>query len=99
MVAGLTSKHILRITTNISAEHAISGNLRLNLKHGPNTEQIEKPLTISEANAAVDFDLAYIPFNEARVEEIWFDLFFDSGPMNMIRINGLTLSRHTRADI
>jgi len=99
MVSGLSNNHVLRVTANISSERHIHANLRLNLKHGPNTEQIEKALDVSGRVAKAEFDLAYLTFNETRVGQIWFDLFLDSDPMNMIRIHSLTLSRHTRADI
>ncbi len=65
---------------------------RLNIKHGPNTEQIVRELPLSKDNIVVEFDLAYTKLNENRVENIWLDLIFEGGPeMNQVILRGSDL--------
>jgi hypothetical protein len=99
MVAGLTKKHILRLTLRIESERPIEISARLNLKHGPNTEQVSKEIRTDSDASIAEFDLAYVPFTESRAEHIWFDLFFDSPSMNQITLRDLTLSRHARSNL
>lgn len=99
VVKGLTKKHVLRLSLKSESERPIEINARLNLKHGPNTEQVNKAINTANSECHVEFDLAYVPFNETRGEHIWFDLFFDSPSMNKVTITDLTLSRHTRSNL
>lgn len=98
-VEGLKKTYILRVWMIIECERPVDISLRLNLQHGPNTEQVSKDVTLKDGVALVEFDLAYMPFRENRVEQIWFDLFFDHPSMNAIRIHDLVLSRHRRAKV
>mgnify|MGYP006142543641 FL=1 len=41
---------------------------RLKIKHGPNTEQIVRELSLHEADIVVEFDLAYFNLKEKWVE-------------------------------
>lgn len=99
VVNGLTKKHILRLSLNAESERPIEISARMNLKHGPNTEQISKAINTGNPDCYAAFDLAYVPFNETRGEHIWFDLFFDSPSMNKVTIFDLTLSRHARSNL
>lgn len=98
-VTGLKKKHILRLSLNIDSERALEISARLNLKNGPNTEQVSRPLDQSSGQCMTEFDLTHIPFNELRLAHMWFDLFFESPSMNQILIRDLTLSRHPRAEL
>ncbi|MFT4715766.1 MAG: hypothetical protein ACI861_001055 [Paracoccaceae bacterium] len=99
LVDGLTKKHVLRLTIRIESERPIDVSTRLNLKHGPNTEQVSKEINRDQDASMAEFDLAYVPFNESRAEHIWFDIFFDSPSMNQITLRDLTVSRHIRSNI
>jgi len=99
VVKDLKKTHILRVTTHIESERPISMTLRLNLKNGPNTEQVSKEIGDTSGRAITQFDMAYVPFNETRAEHLWFDLFFETPSMNAVRIRDLTFSRHRRADL
>ncbi len=57
---------------------------RLNIKHGPNVEQIVRELPLDEEEVMVEFDLAYTKMNEKRVERMWLDLIFEGAEMNQI---------------
>ena len=96
-LAGIGKNYVLRLGVRAECERALGISARLNLKHGPNTAQVRKEFPPGED--AVEFDLSYIPFNALRVDQIWFDLFFDAPAMNQILIRDVTLSRHLRAAI
>ncbi len=95
----LSKRHILRLSLKSESERALDVSARLNLKHGPNTEQVSKEIALAPDGAIAEYDLAYVPFNETRVEQIWFDLFFENPMMNQISVFDLVLSRHLRAEL
>jgi len=99
LLEGLDKTHILRVFMQIECERPIEMSLRLNLQHGPNTEQVSKDVTLSDGGAVTEFDLAYVPFRENQIEQVWFDLFIEKPSMNAITIHDLILSRHRRAAI
>ena len=96
-VEGMTREHLLRVTTIIETEKPLEIFARLNIKHGPNTEQLVRELPLNEANVQVEFDLAYSKLNEKRIERAWLDLIFEAPEMNQVILRDLTLSRRTRA--
>jgi hypothetical protein len=95
----LTRAHLLRINTIIETEKPLEIFARLNIKHGPNTEQIVRELPLSEEDVMVEFDLAYTRLNEKRIERIWLDLIFEAPDMNQVNLRDLTFARHRRAAI
>lgn len=99
VMKGLSKKHIIRLETHLERERDIGVSCRLNLKNGPNTEQVNIDLPRKSGKQVCEFDLAYVPFDESKAEKIWVDLFLDSPPMNQITLYDLTLSRHRRAEI
>ncbi|TDE37481.1 DUF6478 family protein [Antarcticimicrobium sediminis] len=96
-VEGLTRDHILRVDTIIETEKPLEIFARLNIKHGPNTEQIVRELPLNEEEVRVEFDLAYSRLNEKRIEKIWLDLIFEAPEMNQTILRDLTFSRRRRA--
>ncbi len=98
-VAGLKRRHLIRMDTIVELEKPLEIFARLNIKHGPNTEQIVRELPLHEADRMVEFDLAYSNLNEKRVERIWLDLIFEGPEMNQVVIRDLTLSRRPRAEL
>ncbi len=96
---GLTREHLLRVDTIIETEKPLEIFARLNIKHGPNTEQIVRELPLNEQDVMVEFDLAYSRLNEKRIEKIWLDLIFEAPDMNQVILRDLTFSRHRRAAI
>lgn len=96
---GMTRQHLLRIDSIIESEKPIEIFARLNIQHGPNTEQIVRELPMEEKNIVVEFDLAYSRLNEKRIEKIWLDLIFEAPDMNQVILRDLTFSRHRRAAI
>lgn len=96
---GLTRNHLIRMETSVEMERPIEIFARLNVKHGPNTEQMVRELPLNEEQPVVEFDLAYTKLNEKRVEKLWLDLIFEGPQMNQIVLRDLTFSRRPRAQL
>lgn len=96
-VHGLTRQHLVRVETIVESEEPLEIFARLNVKHGPNTEQVVRELPLHEETVQVEFDLAYTRLNEKRVEKMWLDLIFEGPRMNQVVLRDLTFSRRKRA--
>ncbi|MEL6808710.1 MAG: DUF6478 family protein [Pseudomonadota bacterium] len=96
-VQGLRKTHLLGMNTIVEMEYPLEIFGRLNIRHGPNTEQIVRELPLNEQDVTVEFDLAYSKLNEKRVEKAWIDLIFEGPEMNQITLRDLTFSRRPRA--
>ena len=95
---GLKRSHLIRLNTVVELEKPIEIFARLNIKHGPNTEQIVRELPLHEDEVMVEFDLAYSKLNEKRAEAAWIDLIFEGPEMNQVTLRDLTFSRRPRAE-
>lgn len=98
-VEGLRKRHLVRLQAIVDTEKPLEIFARLNIKHGPNTDQIVRELPLNDDDVMVEFDLAYSKINEKRVERAWIDLIFESPEMNQIVLRDLTLSRRPRAEL
>lgn len=96
---GLKLRHLLRIDAIIEVEKPLEIFARLNVKHGPNTEQVVREMPLNGAETMVEFDLAYTKINEKRIERLWIDLIFEGPEMNQITLRDLTVSRRPRAEL
>jgi hypothetical protein len=96
---GLNREHIIRMDAVAELERPLEIFARLNVRNGPNTEQIVRELPRQADQHRVEFDLAYAKFNEKRVDRVWVDIIFDSPQMNEIILRDLTFSRRPRAQI
>ncbi|WP_245216407.1 DUF6478 family protein [Sagittula salina] len=94
---GLRRQHLVRIDAIVEMEKPLEIFARLNIKHGPNTEQIVRELSLNTEEIHVEFDLAYTKLNEKRVEKIWLDLIFEGPEMNQVVLRDVTFSRRKRA--
>lgn len=97
-VQGLTRNHLIRLETIVEMEKPLEIFARLNVRHGPNTEQLVRELPLNEENVMVEFDLGYTRLNEKRIENAWIDLIFEGPEMNQVILRDLTLSRRPRAE-
>lgn len=95
---GLKRSHLIRVDTIVELEKPLEIFVRLNVKHGPNTEQIVRELPLHEDMVMVEFDLAYSRLNEKRIERAWIDLIFENPQMSQVTVRDLTLSRRPRAE-
>lgn len=98
-VNGLKRTHILRISTIIEMEEPLEIFARLNIKNGPNTEQIVRELPLGQEDVSAEFDLAYVNLNEKRIDKVWIDLIFENPQMNQVTFRDLTFSRRPRAQL
>ncbi|MBB96864.1 MAG: hypothetical protein CML68_19980 [Rhodobacteraceae bacterium] len=96
-VKGLTRDHLVRLSTIVELEKPLEIFARLNVQHGPNTEQIVRELPLDEKEIVVEFDLAYSKLNVKRVERAWVDLIFEGPEMNQVVLRDLTFARLPRA--
>ena len=102
-LAGLTRSHIIRLDATLSVERPMSIYGRLNIGHGPNTDELLRHLGdlvpgVPEARV-IEYDLHYVEMNEKRLEKLWLDLIFEAPQMNAVRLRDVFLSRHLRAEI
>lgn len=95
----LRQRHILRIDMIVEMEKPLEIFARLNIKHGPNVEQIVREMPLNEEEVMVEFDLGYSKLNEKRVEKLWVDLIFEGPEMNQIILRDVTLTRRPRAEL
>lgn len=96
---GLLRRHLVRFDAVIATEKPIEIFARLNIRHGPNTEQVVRELPLGDRDVFVEFDLAYTKLNEKRVERMWLDLIFEGPEMNQVTVRDVTLSRYPRAEL
>jgi hypothetical protein len=96
---GLRQKHVFRMDMIVEMEKPLEIFARLNIKHGPNVEQIVRELPLNEEEVMVEFDLAYSKMNEKRVERLWVDLIFEGPEMNQVILRDVTFSRRPRAEL
>lgn len=94
----LTRQHVIRLDTTIECERPLEIFARLNIQHGPNTEQLLRGLPLDQAATAVEFDLVDSELNEKRLDKAWVDLIVESPAMNQVVIRDITFSRHLRAN-
>ncbi len=98
-VTGMTRTHYYSLRCRIRCENPIEVYARLNVQHGPNTEQMVRSVEIRDQDGLAEFDLAYSNINEKRVEKAWIDVIFENPAMNRIELADLTLTRAPRADL
>ncbi|MDN5787925.1 DUF6478 family protein [Pseudorhodobacter sp.] len=98
-VDGLRLTHVIRLDAIVELEKPLEIFARLNIKYGPNVEQVVRELPLNEEEVKVEFDLAYSKLNEKRVERMWVDLIFEGAEMNQIILRDLTFSRRPRAEL
>jgi hypothetical protein len=95
---GLQRRHLVQVRAILETEKPLEVFARLNIRHGPNTEQLVLEMPTGE-DSMVEFDLAYSDLNEKRVEAMWLDLIFEGPEMNQVTIRDLTICRYPRAEL
>ena len=98
-IDGMRRRHLIRLSSVIEAEKPVEVFGRLNIKHGPNTEQVVVEIPVNLPESVVEFDLAYSQLNEKRIDRMWLDLIFEGPEMNQITMRDLTFCRYPRAEM
>ncbi|MEO1537245.1 MAG: DUF6478 family protein [Pseudomonadota bacterium] len=96
-IDGLMRRHVMRLEIRIETEKSLEVFGRLNVRHGPNVEQIVREFEGSDGELALEFDMATTRLNESRIDRAWLDLIFEGPEMNAITLRDVTLSRRPRA--
>ncbi|EPX82682.1 hypothetical protein ruthe_03140 [Rubellimicrobium thermophilum DSM 16684] len=101
---GLKRRHLVRLDIRLEMERPIEIFARLNIRHGPNAEQLVRELPLHQlppqgGEVWVEFDLAYTKLNEKRLEKMWLDLIFEGPRMNQITLRDITFARYPRAEL
>lgn len=96
---GLRATHLIRVDLIAQTEKPLEMFARLNVKHGPNVEQVVRELPLREAEVMAEFDLAYTRIDDRRIERMWLDLIFEGPEMNEIILRDVTLTRRPRAEL
>lgn len=94
---GMSRNHIIRLDTRVRTERPLEFFARLNVQHGPNTEQIVRESPAGSRDRVVEFDLAYSQIRERQLGRAWLDLIFEGPAFNEICIEDCTLTRRPRA--
>ncbi|MEM9427224.1 MAG: DUF6478 family protein [Pseudomonadota bacterium] len=97
-INGLTRRHIIRLEIRVETEKPLEIFGRINVRHGPNVEQLVREFDGSSGELNLEFDMAATRLNETRIERAWLDLIFEGPEMNAITLHDLTLSRRPRAE-
>lgn len=97
-LSGLSRRHLIGVAAHFCMEKPIEIFARLNIRHGPNTEQLVRKIPADISQTCVEFDLAYCELNERRLEKAWLDLIFEGPEMNEVEIRDLTMYRRPRAE-
>lgn len=97
--ATLLRRHLVRLDMIVELEKPLEIFARLNIRHGPNTDQVVREMPLHQNDVFVEFDLAYTKLNEKRVERMWVDLIFEGPEMNQITLRDVTFARYPRAEL
>ncbi len=98
-VQGLTRNHYFSLRMQMQRENPLEVFARLNIQHGPNTEQVVRQLEFNGESGLAEFDLAYSNINGKRLENLWIDVIFEGPQMTQVTVRALTLARAPRADL
>ena len=98
-ITDLARRHILRLDIRVETERPLEIFGRLNIRHGPNVEQIVREFESSTGEQMIEFDIAATRVNEKRVDRAWLDLIFEGPDLNQITLRDLTMSRRPRAEV
>lgn len=96
---GLKRRHVVTVTLDAVAERATDFFARLNVRHGPNTEQLVLEGTLGDGAVEVEFDLGYSAIEAGMVTRAWVDLILEEPAMNRVLFRDVTLSRRPRAEL
>lgn len=97
-ITNLRKTHLVELSAILTAERPVTVSARLNVKHGPNIEQIHRSLTADGRVNTIVFDLVHTGLVDQRAEAIWLDLVIDRPQMNQITLHDVTLCRYPRAE-
>ena len=96
---GITKGDLIQLDTQVSAETPMTIFARINVRHGPNTDEIVRGIDLSQQQCSVAFDLFYSAIEPDRVSGMWLDFICEKPVMSRVVIHELALSRRPRANV
>lgn len=96
---GTQREELVRLSYDLEMDAPLEVFARLNLRHGPNVEQIVREVDLNARDRWVEFDVFYTAFDPRRGKDIWVDLIFQTPTMNTIKIRDLTVLRRPRMSL
>ncbi|CUH36693.1 hypothetical protein JSE7799_01227 [Jannaschia seosinensis] len=95
----LRRNHILRVRVGFGPATPVNVYARLNIRHGPNTEQMLAALAPEDEAATAEFDLGLQAFNTSRLVKAWLDLILERPVGGRLAIADVALARRPRAEL
>lgn len=93
---GLRRSHVVRLAVMAETDLSNIVYTRLNIRHGPNVEQIVRRLP-ETSDREIDFDLGHADVTEARIAEAWVDVIFERPSQGSVLLQDVIVSRRARA--
>ncbi len=98
-VKSLGRQDLLRIAMHSEADESFNAYARLNLRHGPNIEQVVRMFEIGNGDSFAEFDIFYTEFENQRATGVWIDLIFNDPAGKTIKIGDPVILRRVRASL
>ena len=98
-IHALARHDLMRIAISSSADEPFVAYVRLNLRHGPNNEQITRMIDIGDGDSFAEFDVFYTEFNPNRVTSVWIDLIMNDPASRKITFDEVVILRRARASL
>jgi len=98
-VRGLGRNSLLRLALTSRTQKPFQAYARLNLKYGPNTEQIVREIDIGTGDSFAEFDIFYTGFEPSRTSGAWIDLIFNAPSGLSVQIFDVVILRRVRASL
>lgn len=98
-VLGLGGQDLLRFVLQTKANAPFQAFARLNLCHGPNTEQVVRMIDIGEGESFAEFDIFYTEFDQKRATSGWIDLIINDPASKRITLEQAVILRRARASL
>lgn len=103
-LSGLSRHNIVALAARVTSDAPnIRIHGRLNVEHGPNSEQITQALEAKDPEdpslLSCEFDLGFTEINEKRLSKAWVDLLFEAPAMTAYSLHDLSFARLPRAAI
>lgn len=98
-VLALGRQDLLRFVLRTQANEPFQAYARLNLCHGPNTEQVVRMIDIGEGEGFAEFDIFYTDFEQKRATSAWIDLIINEPAHMQITLEEAIILRRARASL
>ena len=98
-VLALGRQDLLRFVLRTKANEPFEAYARLNLCHGPNTEQVVRMIDIGAGESFAEFDIFYTNFEQKRATSAWIDLIINDPAHKRITLEEAIILRRARASL